>query len=144
MLYLDSSALVKLYVREAHSAEMLRLAGKASGWVCHQIAYVEVRAALAAASRLERLTGEGHKLANARFANDWPKISQVQLDDALLERAADLAEGFALRGYDSVHLAAADRIKAAIGDRLVFACFDDRLNRAAKLLGLRLPEFLRV
>ncbi len=142
MLYLDSSALVKLYVREAHSADMLALARKSPQWLCHQVGYVEVRAALAAAARLERISAQARSQAVARFVKDWGSISQVQLDDALLERAAELAEGFGLRGYDSVHLAAADRIRGAVGEKLLFACFDERLNRAARLIGLRLPEFV--
>ena len=142
MLYLDSSALVKLYVRETHSADMLALARKSPQWLCHQVGYVEVRAALAAAERLERISTQSRSQVVARFVKAWGSISQVQMDDALLERAAELAEGFGLRGYDSVHLAAADRIRSAVGERLVFACFDARLNRAARLIGLRLPEFV--
>lgn len=142
MLYLDSSALVKLYVREAHSADVMALARKSPQWICHQVGYVEVRAALAAAERLARISAQARSQAVARFVKDWGSISQVQMDDALLERAAELAEGFGLRGYDSVHLAAADRIRGAVGEQLVFACFDERLNRAARLIGLRLPEFV--
>lgn len=141
MLYLDSSALVKLYVREAHSADVMALARKSQQWLCHQGGYVEVRAALAAAERLERISAQARSQAVARFTKDWRNISQVQFDEALLERAAELAEGFGLRGYDSVHLAAADRIRDAVGERLVFVCFDERLNRAAKLIGISLPEF---
>ena len=142
MLYLDSSALVKLYVREAHSAEMLALARKSPQWLCHQLGYVEVRAALAAAERLERISAQARSQAVVRFVKDWRHISQVQLDDALLERAAELAEGFGLRGYDSVHLAAANRIRDAVGEQLVFASFDERLNRAARLIGIHLPAFV--
>ena len=142
MLYLDSSALVKLYVREAHSAEMLALARKSPQWLCHQVGYVEVRAALAAAERFERISAQARSQAVVRFVKDWRHISQVQLDDALLERAAELAEGFGLRGYDSVHLAAANRIRDAVGEQLVFASFDERLNRAARLIGIHLPAFV--
>ena len=46
-----------------------------------------------------------------------------------------------LRAYDSVHLAAADRISAASGVDVVFGCFDQRLNDAAQTLGLTmLPD----
>jgi len=142
VLYLDSSALVKLYIREAHSADVLALARKSQQWLCHQVGYVEVRAALAAAERLERISAQARSQAVARFVKDWRSISQVLLDEPLIERAAELAEGFGLRGYDSVHLAAADRIRGAVVEKLMFACFDERLNRAARLIGLRLPEFI--
>jgi hypothetical protein len=69
------------------------------------------------------------------------EITYVERDTDLLERAADLAEGFALRGYGAVHLASADRLRMALsGTR--FVSFDHGLNRAAKLLGFTLPSFV--
>ena len=40
------------------------------------------------------------------------------------------------RGYDSVQLAAAASIAQIAGMPTLFACFDTRLNKAAKVLGL--------
>jgi len=42
---------------------------------------------------------------------------------------------------ESIHLAAADRIYRKI-DRFVFLSFDQTLNRAARLLGMTLPDFV--
>lgn len=141
MLYLDSSALVKLYVREMGTEETRALAGAEEYWLCHDIGYVEVRAALAAAERLGRLSTQARVQAATRFREDWHGISRVAVDPELMERAADLAEGLALRGYDAVHLAAADRVRLAAGKDLVFLSFDRVLNRAARLLGLHLAGF---
>ncbi len=55
-----------------------------------------------------------------------------------MEFAGELAERFALRGYDSVQLAAAQSILPQVPD-LAFATFDVRLNRAAQVLGMRVP-----
>jgi uncharacterized protein len=141
VLYLDSSALVKLYVREQHSADVLELARSAQQWLCHEIGFVEVRAALAAAERGQRLATSDWRQVVSRFVADWRSVSRIQVDPSLVERAADLAEGFGLRGYDAVHLAAADRVKSFVAEGLEFACFDAKLNRAAKLLGFKLPNF---
>ena len=46
------------------------------------------------------------------------------------------SEAFALRGYDSVQLAAAHQLHEQFALPLTFACFDRRLNQAAKLLKL--------
>lgn len=143
MLYLDSSALVKLYVDEPFSPEMQRLARDADQLLCHVIGYVEVRAAFAVANRQGRLNPDDYPKMVARFRQHWPNISQISVDEALLERAAELAEGFGLRGYDSIHLASADRVLRAVPD-LIFACFDKTLNRSAKLLGMRLQDFVPV
>jgi hypothetical protein len=49
-----------------------------------------------------------------------------------------MAFTYGLRGYDSVHLAAAHFFHQHSGEPLHFACFDKRLNAAAKSLGLHL------
>jgi predicted nucleic acid-binding protein len=55
----------------------------------------------------------------------------------LIKRAGNLADQFGLRGYDSIHLAAAEAISLQIMPQpLVFACFDKHLNESAKLLGM--------
>jgi uncharacterized protein len=142
MLYLDSSALVKLYVNELFSIEMQQLAQVADQLLCHVIGYVEVRAAFASAERGSRISRADYMRMVARFKRDWLGISQVEVDQALLERAADFAEGFGLRGYDSLHLAAADRARQAVGPILTFTSFDHVLNRSARLLGMHLPDFV--
>ncbi len=43
---------------------------------------------------------------------------------------------FALRGYDSVQLAAARQLQQAAWEELHFACFDARLQKAARMLGM--------
>lgn len=138
--YLDSSAIVKLYVDEAHSRDVMEWFRALDKALCHAIGYVEVRAALAAAHRAGRLEESAYRSIVVDFRSDWASYSQVRLDDALMERAATMAEEFALRGYDSVHLACAAHVHSAIPD-LCFVSFDKALNRAARLLGFRLPLF---
>ncbi|MGF1614637.1 MAG: type II toxin-antitoxin system VapC family toxin [Gammaproteobacteria bacterium] len=62
---------------------------------------------------------------------------------SLVQRAADLAEAFALRAYDSVHLAAADFLFKQKVAPMTFACFDRRLNQAASVLGIPLLQTAR-
>jgi len=47
-----------------------------------------------------------------------------------------LADAFALRGYDSVQLAAAHELHVNAEQTFVFASYDLRLNQAAQLLQL--------
>ena len=77
MLYLDSSALVKLYVNELFSIEMQQLAQAADQLLCHVIGYVEVRAAFASAERGSRISRADYMRMVARFKRDWLGISQV-------------------------------------------------------------------
>lgn len=57
---------------------------------------------------------------------------------AVVARAGEYADTFALRGYDSVRLASASEILAASPGETGFACFDHRLNKAAGVLGFEL------
>ncbi|OIQ66702.1 hypothetical protein GALL_517260 [mine drainage metagenome] len=78
-----------------------------------------------------------HDFNAARTAH----ISVVTSDPALLMRATELADGFALRGLDAVHLANAERLRQGVST-LEFVAFDAALNRAARLPGLALPDFI--
>jgi predicted nucleic acid-binding protein len=59
-------------------------------------------------------------------------VHLVQLDEAILDRAADLSSPM-LRSLDAVHLASATSLGPDLG--LVFA-YDSRLKQAAESLGL--------
>ena len=73
------------------------------------------------------------------FERDWELISAIMPDERMLRHAGDLAERFELRGYDSVHLAAAESLRVGAGvPFLCFASFDDHLNQAAVQLGFQL------
>ena len=50
--------------------------------------------------------------------------------------AANLAWDHGLRGYDTVHLAAASAWQGALGERVTLATFDKQLWSAAESIGL--------
>lgn len=140
--YFDTSALVKLYLQESYSREVGELYHQSDAVACHELGFVEGRAALAAAQRSGRINAEEHRRLVQDFIQDWEVgISPVSTNPALLLRAAELAEGFALRGFDAVHLAGAERIFRTVPST-IFLSFDVALNRAARLLGFPLPNFV--
>lgn len=138
ILYLDTSALVKLYVTEDHSADVQAAAEAADSMASSVLAYVEAQAAFARLRCERLLSATQHDLTRERFREDWRAMRRVDASDVLLERAVELAEAFALRAYDSVHLAAADYLARAANEALLFACHDAALNKAAKVLGMTL------
>jgi uncharacterized protein len=75
---------------------------------------VESRAALAAAQRGGRLTEAEHGDAKAELVELFEEITFIDITDALIAQAAELAEAEALRGYDAIHLAAALAIGANV------------------------------
>ncbi|MGH8749857.1 MAG: type II toxin-antitoxin system VapC family toxin [Burkholderiales bacterium] len=140
ILYLDTSALVKAYVTEDGSAAVLAAMNKADAVATHLIAFVETNAAFARLFRERVLNEKQRDALKLEFARDWENYIQVGVDEALVRRASDLAEAFALRAYDGVHLAAADLLLKQSGVGVGFACFDRKLSRAAAVLGLPLAQ----
>ena len=136
ILFCDTSALVKLYVAAAGSDELkARLLEAPAVAVC-RIAWAEAHAAFARRAREVPEDAQVLELAKAAVAADWPQLLVVDINQALVERAGDYADTFALRGYDSIQLAAAFETARVSGSPIYFACFDARLNKAAKVLGL--------
>lgn len=136
ILYLDTSAFIKLYVVEAGSAQVRSLVEAALAVCAHTVAYVEMRAGLARALRMSRLSPEGLSAVLGRLEQDWRSIRVVGIDHRLIRRAGDLAESQGLRAYDSVHLAAAERIHRELtpGVSFGFVVFDGDLKDAARAL----------
>lgn len=121
MLYLDTSALAKLYVREPETSEVRRLVDANSGLVFTSIVtYAEMLAVLARCRKERRLA-----------ETVWRSLHVVGLDERVLAPAEELIEAHGLRGFDAVHLCAA----LWIGSPLL-ACFDARLRAAAQSSGL--------
>ena len=138
ILYLDTSAYVRVYVREAGHDLTWNATQNASEIATHLITYVEMRATLARMQRMGRLIAEEAASIKATFEQDWDKTLKIFPAEAMIRRAGELAERFGLRGYDSVHLAAAESLQSQSVDNLRFASFDERLNQSAAELGLPL------
>jgi uncharacterized protein len=136
-LYLDTSALVKLYVSEHGSALVHAWTSAASLIATARITYAEARAAIAHARRLGGLTLAELRRAVTELDAGWTGFLRVDVSEALVSRAGHLAEEHGLRGYDAVQLAAALDARPVATDYL-FASFDDALNAAAAREGLPL------
>jgi predicted nucleic acid-binding protein len=131
ILYLDTSALVKLYVEEEGTTRTAARVEEADGVATVRITYAEARAVLARHHREGAITGAELRAAVRELEREWPAYSIVEVNEPLVRGAGTLAERHALGGYDAVQLAAALEIRRAGGD-IEFAAFDARLNRAAR------------
>jgi predicted nucleic acid-binding protein len=136
ILYLDTSALVKLYVPESDSALMKQLVDTAELSSTSRITCAEARAAFARKRREQAVPLRDYRTMVQDFDNDWETFFIVDVSDALIKRAGQLAETFALRGYDAVHLASAVIVGEQGNQAVRFACFDEKLSRAARRQGL--------
>ena len=136
ILYLDTSAWVKLYVRELGSKELRAHAIKAEAMAVSVVAYPEARAAFARLKAQGISTEAKHQQRLAQLNLDWENLLHIELVPAVVRTAGDLAEVYGLRGFDSIHLASALWLKEKTGMRLHFAVFDQRLRAAAERAGL--------
>ena len=135
-LYLDTSALVKLYVAEAGSAEVAAAVNRAAAVCSSRVAYPEARAALARRQRERGLTAAALRRAVAALDRDLSSYVIVELRAGVAQRAGVLAERHRLRGFDAIHLASALELKELLGSAPRFLTFDARQAEAAALVGL--------
>jgi uncharacterized protein len=123
--YFDTSALVKLLIEEAGTDEAWE-AWLDAAPITARISFAEVRAALAAAFRGGRLGPTSHERAKDLLGVLWDQMTPIEVDQTLVEHAANLGETHALRGYDAVHLAAA----LAAGAEVFISSNADQLQTA--------------
>ena len=135
-LYLDTSALVKLYVEEEGSATVREAVAGADSVATAAVAYVEARAAFARRRRERRLSSDDYRRTVHELDTDWEHYLLLELTSTLIRRAAEFAETHALRAYDAVHLASAKILRERLQGPIHFACWDYNLMTAARREGL--------
>jgi len=141
--FLETSGLVKRYVKEMGTAWVQALTDLSAGNVLHvaQVSGVEAVAALTLRTRRGNMLPGDASAAIADLRRDMvTDYVPVQITDTLLVRAMNLVERHGLRGYDSLQLAsalqvAAERIAFGLGAP-VLICADIALNAAAIAEGL--------
>lgn len=124
LLYLDSSALVKLVVPEAETPDLLDVLSEWPQRVSSELAAVEVGRAARRASRDDAVRQRAEQVVAG--------LHLLRLDAAVLRRAAKI-EPPALRTLDALHLASALEIAEDLG---AFVAYDAALERAATAAGL--------
>lgn len=113
ILYLDTSALVKLYVEEEGTEEVQRAVDEAESIATSAVAYPEARSAFARLERDGDLSPEQHSAAVAAVDREWPSYEVVDVTRNIAGVAGALAARHLLRGFDAVHLASAAVVSAA-------------------------------
>lgn len=137
ILFCDTSALIKLYVREEFSEAVHARAVEARAIAVSRISWAEAMAALARRVRDRPVDAGVIEAVRANLRADWSSFAIVEVTQPLVELAGEYADTFALRGYDSVQLAAARALQEAANESFCFACFDTRLQKSASVLGMQ-------
>ena len=130
IVYLDTSSLVKLYIEEEGSTDVVSILKNSRAVATSMIAYAEARAAFARRFREGSLTKTGYRTLLSSFEKDWINYVQVKVSQDLIRLAGDLAEKHALRGFDAIHLSSAISLMKS-NVPVVFLCHDDKLQKAS-------------
>jgi predicted nucleic acid-binding protein len=141
ILYLDTSALVKLYIQEQGSEHVATWVHDADPVVTSLISKAEAAAAFARAVRQGILRQEEALSALEELRAEWQHFVRVSITEGVVANADMLAWKYQLRGYDAVHLASALHWRDAIGEDVTLATYDRELWDAARRVNLGvLPE----
>ncbi|MEJ2264771.1 MAG: type II toxin-antitoxin system VapC family toxin [Anaerolineales bacterium] len=140
-LYADTSALIKKYIREAGSEQIIAHFNQYPIICTAALTQAEMASAMSKAVRLGWVNEPEILIAWQDFLTHWPAFVRLPVSAGVIERASSLAWHHGLRAYDSVHLASALAWKDVTGDQVVFACCDRTLLKAARQEGLQIwPE----
>ena len=137
-VYLDTSALIKLYVAEAFSTEVERLVAEVDGLVISRLSMLEWHCVMSRRLRVSQISDDYLNLARTEFTGHLSEayFRIVPFDDTLLIdalRVLDSVKPIPLRTLDAIHLTAARNAgvtRIATADR-VMADAANQLNLAA-------------
>lgn len=142
MLYLDASALVKRYFREAGSEAVNARFAVGERIFTSVLSYAEVQAALGRKCHQGRLSRADFKRARDSFLQDFVfNLSILEVDTNTVAAVPALVERYPIRGADAIHLSAAlwlrDRVRLvaefAAGEKTVeFGTADKQLEGFAR------------
>jgi predicted nucleic acid-binding protein len=149
LYYLETSALVKLYVYEAGTDRLLGLAASDAGhrFAILSLAQVEFRAAIRGRQRRGEISDiAADQLIQAFLRHAEGKFLIQPCADSLLDVASALIDSYPLRGYDAAQLAGYLVLRSISGtEEPTFVCCDKVLLSAARNEGCPIldPSSLR-
>jgi predicted nucleic acid-binding protein len=128
MIYIDTSAAIKLVRPEEHSAALSRWIDERPGIPVISSVLIEVE--------LLRATRRSDPARKAHASDVLRGISVVTLSPAVIARAVGYPDPD-LRSIDAIHLATAEHVASATSEAIeAFLAYDERLLAAAHKIGL--------
>ena len=138
-VYLDTSALVKLYIEEEGTAQVTALTADRDDVrvVVLDITLIESRSAVRRRQREGDISGADADRILKQIEEDASSSFLLQPStSAVMEEAARLIDRHPLRAYDALQLAGCLVVRHHVPGPLTFVCADTRLCEAAILEGV--------
>lgn len=137
LYYLETSALVKLYVYEPGTEHLLALVSGPAGhrFVVLSLAQVEFRSAVRRRERAGQIpNSDANEIIDSFHRHSEGRFMVERFSDFLLDVASMLIDRHGLRAYDAMQLAGYLTLRAKSGsDTPIFVCADKKLLDAAQL-----------
>jgi uncharacterized protein len=123
MIYLDTSAALKLVMPEAETTAL-------EMWIAERTAVPRVSSRLLRIEMLRSIARNAPgRVSRANLI--LSSIAALSIDD--ITPAAEVIADHALRSLDAIHLATAHELRTEL---TAFVCYDKRLSDSARMLGL--------
>ena len=137
-LYLDTSALVKLYVYESGTPQMLELASKVDNQLTlSTLTQIEFHSAVRERQRAGDMDDPVSESMLDRFDQDLDnRFNKQAINGYVIDLSAGLVEQHPLRAHQALQLAACLIFRTAAPEEPVFVCADEELLAAAESEGL--------
>ena len=136
LYYLETSALVKLYVFEPGTERLVSLAASSAGhrFAILALAQVEFRSAIRRQERGGEVSrSEADALIESFRQHSEGRFVVQPFTDALLDVALALIDGYPLRGFDAIQLAGYLMLRSvSVAEDPIFVCADKALLSAAR------------
>jgi predicted nucleic acid-binding protein len=140
LYFLDTSALVKLYVQEPGTDRLLPLVTDQPEhrFAILGISTVEIRSAIRRRQRAGDIDAgtAAAILASVQSHTETRFIRQV-INDTVIDSALEMIDRYPLRAYDAIQLAGCLVLGAITEEAYTFVCSDHRLLEAARSERLR-------
>ena len=140
ILYLDTSALTKLYVSEPGTGAVKEWVNEAKAVSTSRVAYVEARAGIARKYREGEFSVGEYRSVLKDLEKDWRDYLVVEVSEEVATLGGDLTDKHPLRGFDAIHLASALTLKTRLGSMITFSSSDHKLEDAAGSESLDVPK----
>jgi uncharacterized protein len=135
LYFLDTSALVKLYVQEPGTDRLLPLINDQpqNRFAVLAISVVEVRSAIRRRQRAGDIDpGVATAVLEAVQSHLESRFIRQAVNDTVIDTALEMIDRYALRAYDAVQLAGCLTLCTIAAEPFTFVCSDHRLLDAAR------------
>jgi predicted nucleic acid-binding protein len=140
VIYFDSSALVKRYLKEDGSERVNSIMNNTITIATSKLTYPEILSVFTRKYKNKDITKKEFHQATNEFEIDWNYFLVVEFKDELLSIIKKILEKHSLKGADSVHLSSALWLRNIVKEDITFVASDINLLKAVKFEGLQITN----